>query len=106
MARTLLIDDDVDFSPLLAEALRERGHPVRWLEDAEQGLELLRRQPAGFDVVLLDQCMPRMPGLEFLEELRRRAVGLPVLLFTGQGTSDVAIRASKLGAFRYLPKPD
>jgi two-component system NtrC family response regulator len=106
MARTLLIDDDVDFSPLVAEALEERGHEVRWLDAAEQGLELLSRRASDFDVVLLDQCMPRMPGLEFLQELRRREVALPVLLFTGQGTSDVAIRASKLGAFRYLPKPD
>lgn len=107
MARILFIDDDVEFSPLLAEALEDHGHEVRWLEGAEEGLELLGRPtPPGCDVVLLDQYMPRMDGLEFLEEMRRREARLPVLLFTGWDASDVAIRASKLGAFRYLPKPD
>ena len=107
MARILLIDDDVDFSPLLCEALGERGHDVCWLPGAEQALaELGAAAAPGCDVILLDQYMPRMDGLEFLGELRRRDVRLPVLLFTGWDASDVAIRASKLGAFRYLPKPD
>jgi DNA-binding NtrC family response regulator len=107
LARILLIDDDAGFGPLLAEALEEHGHQVHWLDSAEAGLKLLgQEEPAGFEVVLLDNCMPRMHGLEFLEELRRRQVELPVLLFTGRGTAEVAIRASKLGAFRYLPKPD
>src|SRR4051812_49656796 len=106
MARILLIDDDVEFSPLLSDALHERGHEVRWLSGAEEALaEFGRSAQPGCDVILLDQYMPRMDGLEFLEELRRRDVRLPVLLFTGWDASDVAIRASKLGAFRYLPKP-
>ena len=106
MARILLIDDDAEFSPLLAEALQRHGHQVCWLDGAEPGLALLTPGGSAFDVVLLDNCMPRMHGLEFLEELRRRDVHLPVLLFTGRSTADVAIRASKLGAFRFLPKPD
>jgi two-component system NtrC family response regulator len=106
VARILLIDDDVDFSPLLAETLEGHGHEVRWLTGAEQALEEMAPQARPVcDVVLLDQYMPRMDGLEFLEELRRRGTSLPVLLFTGWDASDVAIRASKLGAFRYLPKP-
>jgi DNA-binding NtrC family response regulator len=104
--RILFIDDDDDFSPLLSEALERHGHRVRHLPGAEEALGLLGRQPPpDFEVVLLDQLMPRMDGLEFLEELRRREIRLPVLLFTGWDAADVAIRASKLGAFRYLPKP-
>jgi two-component system nitrogen regulation response regulator GlnG len=106
VARILLIDDDADFSPLLAEALEEHDHAVRWVDGALAGLDVLEADTSRFDVVLLDNCMPRMHGLELLEELRRRQVHLPVLLFTCRGTADVAIRASKLGAFRYLPKPD
>jgi len=106
LARILLIDDDVDFSPLLAEALGAHGHDVRWLDQPEAGLDLLSGRPADFDLVLLDQFMPRMRGLEFVEELRRRRVNLPVLLFTCRGTADVAIGAARLGVFRYLPKPD
>jgi two-component system NtrC family response regulator len=104
--RILFIDDDADFSPLLREALEGHGHEVRHLPGAEEALELLsERRPPDLDVVLLDQLMPRMDGLEFLQELRRRGNRLPVLLFTGWDDADVAIRASRLGAFRYLPKP-
>jgi DNA-binding NtrC family response regulator len=104
--RILFIDDDPEYSPLLSEALEAHGHQVRHLPGAEEALALLARQPPpDLDVVLLDQLMPRMDGLEFLGELRRRGVRLPVLLFTGWDAADVAIRASRLGAFRYLPKP-
>jgi two-component system NtrC family response regulator len=104
--RILFVDDDTDFSPLLSAALEGHGHQVRHLPGAEEALELLSRQPPpDLEVVLLDQLMPRMDGLEFLGELRRRGIRLPVLLFTGWDAADVAIRASRLGAFRYLPKP-
>jgi DNA-binding NtrC family response regulator len=105
MARILFIDDDTDFSPLLAEALGEHGHEARWLACAEEGLRLLQQGPRRWDVVLLDQYMPRMDGLELLAALRPQEACPPVLLFTGLDASDVAIRASKLGAFGYLPKP-
>jgi DNA-binding NtrC family response regulator len=107
VASILLVDDDADFSALLAEALGRHGHEVRWVDGAEPALELLTPgRPDGPDLALLDHCLPRMHGLELLEELRRRGAHLPVLLLTGRGTADVAIRAAKLGAFRYLPKPD
>jgi DNA-binding NtrC family response regulator len=104
--RILFIDDDAEFSPLLSEALEAHGCQVRHVPGAEEALELLDQlPPPELDVVLLDQRMPRMSGLEFLGELHRRGVRLPVLLFTGWDAADVAIRASRLGAFRYLPKP-
>jgi DNA-binding NtrC family response regulator len=108
VARILLIDDDEDFCPRLMEALEAHGHAVRWVEGAEHGLELLPPdQAADFDVILLDNCMPGgMNGLECLETVRSRNVHLPVILFTGCGGADVAIDASRLGAFRYLPKPN
>src|SRR5262245_40571229 len=99
MARILFIDDDMDFSPLLAEALEEHGHEAHWLACAEEGLRLLQQGPCRWDVVLLDQYMPRMDGLELLAALRPHEARPPVLLFTGLDASDVAIRASKLGAF-------
>ena len=70
----LFLDAAADFSPLLSEALEAHGHEVRHLPGAEEALELLsERRPPDLDVVLLDQLMPRMNGLEFLQELPCRA---------------------------------
>jgi DNA-binding NtrC family response regulator len=106
MARILLIDDDPEFSTLLGESLESHGHHVEWGDCPEPMLARLTRSAGDVDVVLLDNRMPRMNGIEFLEELRRREVRVPVLLMTGHGCADLAIRASKLGAFKFFPKPD
>ena len=104
MAQILLIDDDVDLAGELAEALEAAGHRVTRLERAERGPDLLARQP--FDVVLLDNKMPGMSGIDFLAALRQRETRVPVILMTGYADTDTVIRAVKLGAFDYLVKPD
>src|SRR5436190_1266703 len=104
MARILLIDDDVDLAGELSDALKATGHRVTHLERAETGPELLSRQE--FDVVLLDNKMPGMSGIDFLAALHQRDIGIPVILMTGYATADTAIRAVELGAFTYLEKPD
>ena len=104
MARILLIDDDADLTDFLRSALEENGHLVQCLESAEQGPEILSDSP--FDLVLLDNKMPGMSGIEFLEALQKRAVVTPVILMTGHSTYDTAIQAMNLGAFDYVIKPD
>jgi DNA-binding NtrC family response regulator len=103
MARILLIDDDADLSHLLQAGLEERGHLVEWLERAEGGPAAL----AGgrFDVVLLDNRMPGLSGLDFLAALQQQGLRVPVILMTGHATTDTAIRAMNLGAFDYVVKP-
>jgi DNA-binding NtrC family response regulator len=99
----LLIDDEVDFADCLREELEALCHTVECLEHAEDGPD---RLAAGhFDVVLLDNIMPRMTGLEFLRTLRGRGIKVPIVLMTGDPTSDTAIRAINLGAFDYVIKP-
>jgi DNA-binding NtrC family response regulator len=104
MARILLIDDDVDLAEDLVESLESIGHAVTHLERAAGGPDLLVGQE--FDVVLLDNKMPGMSGTEFLAALKEREVEIPVILMTGCGTSDTAMKAVELGAFDYLEKPD
>lgn len=103
MASLLLIDDDEDTRDFLQNALKERGHAVHCLERAEEGPQVLLREP--FDVVLLDNKMPGMTGLEFLEALRERSLTVPVVLMTGYSTCDTAIQAMDRGAFDYVIKP-
>src|SRR5438105_4099599 len=104
VARILLIDDDADLSHFLRCALEEHGHQVECLERAEHGPEVLARAP--FDLVLLDNKMPGMSGIGFLEALQERGIDVPVILMTGYSTYDTAIRAMNLGAFDYVIKPD
>ena len=104
MARILLIDDDADLRCFLQAELDERGHAVQCLERAEQGPAVLSGAP--FDLVLLDNKMPGMSGIEFLEALKERGIEAPIILMTGYSTCDTAIRAINLGAFDYLIKPD
>ncbi len=103
MATILLIDDDADLSRFLLLSLEQQGHRVACLERAERGPEILGQQ--AFDLVLLDNKMPGMSGIEFLAALQRRGLGVPVILMTGHATTDTAIQAMNLGAFDYVIKP-
>ena len=96
MTKILLIDDDDDFRALLRDELEAGGHQVTCLEGTDEGPETLARSP--HDVVILDNIMPRMTGIEFLKASRKRGIKTPVILMTGNADSDTAIRAINLGA--------
>jgi DNA-binding NtrC family response regulator len=103
MAKILLIDDDVDFSRFLQLHLEQQGHQVQCLERAQHGPEVLGGEE--FDLVLLDNKLPGMSGIEFLTALHQRGLGVPVILMTGHATTNTAIQAMNLGAFDYVIKP-
>lgn len=103
MARILLIDDDTELSGFLRDALQKDGQRVDCLEDARRAPELLSQ--ADYDVVLLDNKLPGMTGIEFLAALEQREISIPVILMTGDPTSETAIQAMNLGAFDYVVKP-
>src|SRR5262249_51210009 len=100
----LLIDDDPDLTDFLQRELRAHGHRVTCLDCAEPGPELLAG--SAFDLVLLDNKMPGMSGIEFLEALRERGLEPQVILMTGHAAMDTAIQAMSLGAFDYVDKGD
>jgi DNA-binding NtrC family response regulator len=103
VARILLIDDDLDLSHFLHAELHKVGHEVECLERAEEGPQRLAH--GLFDLVLLDNKMPGMSGIDFLDALQQRGVAVPVILMTGYATTDTAIQAINLGAFDYVIKP-
>jgi DNA-binding NtrC family response regulator len=103
VARILLIDDDRAFSGFLLAALAENGHRVDHLESATGAPEILSQ--VDYDLVLLDNRMPEITGIEFLAALEGRGISVPVVLMTGDPTSDTAIQAMNLGAFDYVVKP-
>ncbi|MFB6174200.1 MAG: ATP-binding protein, partial [Halobacteriales archaeon] len=99
----LHIDDDPDFADLTAERLtREAGRlTVETVADAGEGLE---RLADGFDCVISDYDMPGMDGIELLEAVRADYPDLPFILFTGEGSEDIASEAISAGVTDYIPK--
>jgi DNA-binding response OmpR family regulator len=104
MARILLIDDEANIRTMVGLALRQSGHEVETAADGEEGLE---RFSSGerHDLVLLDQRMPGLEGLDVLREIRRRHPAARVIMVTAFGTIDLAIEAMKAGATDFLRKP-
>jgi DNA-binding NtrC family response regulator len=101
MSRILLIDDDQHFGEHLERELAKRHYQVEYRDSAEDVIELVG---GDFDLVLLDNYMPGLTGLEFLSQLRQRGLMLPVILMTGLPSADTVMDAMNLGAYGYVSK--
>jgi DNA-binding NtrC family response regulator len=99
----LVVDDEPDMRDALTAALRRDGLCV---STATNGIEALEKvQAQQFDLIITDVRMPRMGGLALLQELKRTAAAIPVVMMTGYGRIEDAVEAMKAGAFDYLLKP-
>jgi signal transduction histidine kinase len=103
--RVLIVDDEQDMADMLEEGLSRLGHEVAVCEDAMEALAVFDDNPDAFDVVLTDQTMPRIAGVELIRRLKQRRPNLPCILYTGysDGSDHTALRAS--GADVLLFKP-
>jgi two-component system nitrogen regulation response regulator NtrX len=103
MATILVIDDEAGIRSAVRGILEDEGYRAIVAEDAIVGLEILDREK--IDALLLDVWLPRMGGLEALEEIKKRKPELAVVVLSGHGTIDMAVRAMQLGAFDFIEKP-
>lgn len=104
--RILVVDDSRTMRRILVQQLGQAGFPD--VDEAEDGLDGLAKLEAGlYDLVLTDLNMPRLDGLGFIREVRKREdlKDLPVLLVTTRGSEDDVLAAVKEGANNYLTKP-
>jgi DNA-binding NtrC family response regulator len=102
-ATVLVVEDDRDMRLLLEDELRESGYDVVSAGEGREAIERLRS--TSIDVIVTDLVMPGMDGRELLEEVRRSAQDVPVIITTAFGTIESAVDAMKAGAHHYLPKP-
>jgi CheY-like chemotaxis protein len=107
-AEVLIAEDNLADVELMRVAVEDCGtsHPLRFVRDGEEALDVLRRGGPAPCLVILDLNMPRLGGLEVLAALR--AGGLqapPVVIFTSSGDDGDRQRALDLGAAAYLVKP-
>ncbi|KAF0183715.1 MAG: two component system response regulator FlrC [Nitrospirae bacterium] len=104
MTKTVLIvDDEADMAFALEESLKRVGFQPTVFHNAADVLQKVN--PADFSLIITDMKMPRMTGIEFLQEIRRRGIFVPVIVITGFGTVQNAVDAMKLGATDYVMKP-
>ena len=103
MATILVIDDEPGIRSTVRDILEDEGHSVLVAGDAVVGLEEMDAHRP--DLAVLDIWLPRMGGLDVLAEMKKRRPEMEILVVSGHGTIDMAVRALKLGAFDFIEKP-
>jgi len=103
MAIILVIDDEPGIRSTVRDILADEGHEVIVAEDAVVGLEAMEESRPS--LVVLDVWLPRMGGLDALVQMKKLRPEMEVIVVSGHGTIDMAVRALKLGAFDFIEKP-
>ena len=99
----LIVDDERGVQTSVQGILEDAGYDSEAVSSGEEALELLLRKE--FPVVLLDVWLPGMDGLQALAKLRQIAPETVVIMISGHGSIETAVRATKLGAFDFVEKP-
>ncbi len=104
MSETILVVDDEDnIRHTLRGVLADEGYEVVEAPDGRRALELLQHiEPR---LAIVDVWMPEVDGIELVERMRAQAPGVPVIVISGHGTIETAVRVIRLGAFDFLEKP-
>lgn len=102
--RILIIDDEKDMLVLLQRIIAEESdHEVVTEANAQRALHLFREAP--FDLVITDLKMPKMDGIQLLEDVRKVSPDVSVIILTAYATIETAVEAIQKGAFDYITKP-
>ena len=103
MSKILVVDDEQGIREALTGILEDEGYEVRVAPDGIEGLGLM--QAEGIDLVMLDIWLPNMGGVDVLKEIKEHYPEVPVVIISGHGSIDIAVKAVKLGAFDFIEKP-
>ena len=101
--KILVIDDEKLIRWTLEQHLVKEGYEVVTADSAEKGLQIITEEAP--DIILLDNRLPEMTGLEMLEKLNVAERGIMVIMITAYGIVETAVKAMKLGAYDYISKP-
>jgi len=104
VSRILIVDDEVDIRRSLAGILGDEGFGTTAAADGEEAIQAIGSGDPP-DLVLLDIAMPGRDGVEILVEIAGRWPGLPVVMMSGHGTIETAVRTTKHGAYDFIEKP-
>ncbi len=99
----LIVDDEASIVRSLEGILADEGFHVVQASDGQAALQLIQEQPC--DLVLLDIWMPGMDGIQTLQRMKAMRSSICVIVMSGHGNIETAVKATRLGAFDYLEKP-
>jgi two-component system nitrogen regulation response regulator NtrX len=99
----LIIDDEAGIRSSLKGILEDEGYAVDTTSTGEKGLDMV--QTGNFDLVFLDIWLPEMNGIDVLDRIKSKDDQIQVVMITGHGSVESAVKATKLGAFNFLEKP-
>ena len=103
MKKILIIDDERAIRSTLKEILEFEKYKVDDTENGINGLKLASEN--NYDIIFCDIKMPKMDGLEFLEKKQEKEIDCPVIMISGHGNIETAVKALKNGAYDYIEKP-
>jgi len=103
MSSILIIDDEPGIRRIFTSSLEDEKYKVFSAEDALAGIEILKTEL--IDIVFLDVLLPKMGGIEALEQIKKEWPAVEIVMISGHANIDMAVRAVKLGAFDFLEKP-
>ncbi len=101
--KILIVDDDKDILTLLKIKLRDKDLEIKTETSPLKALDIISNEKV--DLILIDQQMPEITGLEFIEIVKEKYTELPIILMTAFGDIEDAVQAIKLGALHYITKP-
>lgn len=103
MSKILVIDDERSVRNTLKEILEYEKYEVNLANNGNEGLDFLKKET--YDLLLLDIKMPEIDGMEVLELVNKNYPELPVIMISGHGNIDTAVKALKMGAYDFIEKP-
>jgi DNA-binding response OmpR family regulator len=103
MARVLVVEDETALATALAQGLRKDGFAVEIVADGLQALDMSLKN--SFDVIVLDLMLPGLAGLDLCARLRDAGIATPVLVLTARAGENDQLRAFRIGADDFMPKP-
>lgn len=102
----LLVDDEISILQTLSDILQDEGFTTVTAQSAEEGMKILEKESENaFQAALVDIWMPGLDGIEFLGWIKQLFPKLPVIMISGHGTIETAVRATKKGAYDFIEKP-
>ena len=103
--RILFVDDEETLAVMAGEMLKKLGYAVEVMTSSAAALKRFVGQPDAFDLIITDQTMPDITGLQLAREVLSRRPGMPVVLYTGYSTSIDGEEARRIGIREMMMKP-